>query len=283
MWDIILDTILDSLKMLPFLFGAYLLIEWIEHKASGKIKTVLAASGKSGPLWGAALGLVPQCGFSVAAANLYAGGVITTGTLIAVMVSTSDEAIPVMLAHPDQYKSLLLLLGTKFVLAIIAGFLAGILFQGEKEPILAPHHNGHEHTHEHCDHCDCKGGIWQNALRHTGGTFFFIVVCMLLLNIAIAWIGEDVLAAFLTENRVLQPFVAALVGFIPNCAASVILTELYLSGVLSFGAAIAGLSTGAGVGLLVLLRTNRNWKENGKILAFLYGFGVCAGLLIQLI
>ena len=277
LWDVFLDALLDSLKMLPFLFVAYLILEYIEHKSSTKFAKILGSS-KLGPIGGALLGCLPQCGFSVTAANLYAGRVITVGTLAAVFLSTSDEALPLMLAHPESYPMLFLLLGCKVVIAIAAGFLFDLLtkrFRKEEEPT--------EEIHALCKHCHCDHGIVLSALRHTVSIFVFIFVVLLVLNLGVEWIGEENLSALLLQGSIFQPLVAGLIGFIPNCAASVLLTELYLSGGISFGSAVAGLCTGAGIGLAVLWRVNRSWKENLAIMGGLYVVGVAFGMLLQAI
>ncbi len=281
MWELFLDSfldaLLDSVKMLPFLFIAYLILEYIEHRSSTKLEKFLG-SNKLGAVGGALLGCIPQCGFSVTAANLYAGRVITTGTLVAVFLSTSDEALPLMLAHPEAYPMMFALLGIKIVVAVVAGLAVDILvrrFQkGTSNPV--------ESIHGMCKSCHCEHGILGSALRHTLSIFIFIFVVMLILNLLVSWIGEEQLAAVLLTGSVFQPLVAGLIGFIPNCAASVLLTELYLAGSISFGSAVAGLCTSAGVGIAVLYRVNRGLKENLFITAVLYGAGVITGMIIQL-
>lgn len=278
-WDIILDTLLDSVKMLPFLFGAYLLIEFLEHKASDKLKNALSKSGNHGIVVGAILGTVPQCGFSVAAANLYSGKVITLGTLIAVFISTSDEAIPVLLSSPGNAGVLLKLIIAKIVIALIAGFLVDFVLKArhvqENEPELQDHN-------VLCHHCGCEHGIIRSAIKHTVSIFLFILLVSFVLNGLITWIGQDTISKVLLTDSVFQPFIAALIGLIPNCAASVMLVQLFLAGSLSFGSVVAGLCTGAGIGLAVLFRANRNWKKNLLILLLLYGIGSISGLMIHL-
>ena len=286
MLDIVLDTLLDALKTLPFLFGAYLLMEYLEHRAGHKFEHALA---RFGPAGGALLGLVPQCGFSVAAANLYAGGVITLGTLLAVFLSTSDEAIPVLLAHPDRLTTVLWLLAVKFVVAVVAGLAIDRVVRREKA-------HGHEHLHTHDEepdaaHCDhhglchhtCDGRVLWPAVRHTVQTFAFLLVTMFLFGLAVDAVGEARLSQLLMSGSLLQPVIAGLIGLIPNCAPSVLLTQLYLEGSISFGSAVAGLCTGAGVGLLVLFRSNRGLKNDLKILLLLYCIGTAAGALLQLL
>lgn len=278
-WDIILDTLLDSVKMLPFLFGAYLLIEFLEHKASDKLQNALSKSGNHGIVVGAILGTVPQCGFSVAAANLYSGKVITLGTLIAVFISTSDEAIPVLLSSPGNAGVLLKLIIAKIVIALIAGFLVDFVLKvrhvQENEPELQDHN-------VLCHHCGCEHGIIRSAIKHTVSIFLFILLVSFVLNGLITWIGQDTISKVLLTDSVFQPFIAALIGLIPNCAASVMLVQLFLAGSLSFGSVVAGLCTGAGIGLAVLFRANRNWKKNLLILLLLYGIGSISGLMIHL-
>ena len=276
--DVIQETLLDSIKMLPFLFLAYLVIEYVEHRASGKFKNMLVGFGKLGPAGGAILGCFPQCGFSVAAANFYAGRIITIGTLVAVFVSTSDEALPMLLSTPGSAGTILKLLLVKIVIAVVAGFLIDFIFSRKKDSI-AP-----EHLHDLCHDCGCEhSGILKSALKHTVSIFLFILLVSFLLNLAITYLGEERLGKLLISGSVFQPFVAGLVGLIPNCASSVVLTELYLSGTISFGSVIAGLSTGAGIGLAVLFRVNHNMKQNFAIVGMLYGIGVVSGLILQLI
>lgn len=284
---VILETLVDSLKMLPFLFVSYLIIEWIEHKSSDKLKKILSKSGKYGPAAGAALGLVPQCGFSVTASNLYSGRVITLGTLIAVFLATSDEAIPVLLSHPNSMMELVKVLAVKFVIAFVAGMLIDLVmnkFKDKKESEEAKVEQAHEHMHEVCSHCHCESkGILRPAIKHTLNIFVFIFIVSFVMHIAVHAIGEDNLSKILMQGSIFQPFVAGLIGLIPNCASSVLLTELYLAGNISFGAIIAGLATGAGIGLAVLFKSNHNQKENLKILGLLYALGVFSGILVQII
>lgn len=274
MLDILLDTIIDSVKILPFLFLTYFIIEYIGHRSSLKLVSGLRKYGVAG---GALLGSFPQCGFSVAAANLYTSKVISVGTLIAVFISTSDEAIPVIIANSGNLKTVVSLIATKIVIAVIAGFIADRFFSKMLESKTNDDVSTIHHHHFH----DCHGGILSSALRHTLRIFIFMAVTILLMNLAIHLVGEENLSRLLLTDSIMQPAVAALIGFIPNCASSIILTQLYLSGSLSLGSAVAGLSTGAGVGLIVLFKENKNVKENIKIMLYIYVFSIIAGTLIQ--
>lgn len=273
--DVFLDTGIDALKLLPFLFLAYLAMECLEHWTGGKMQEVVKKSGKAGPAIGGLLGVFPQCGFSAAAANLYAGRIITLGTLIAVFLSTSDEMLPIMISEnvaPSMIGKILLL---KVIFAIVMGFLVDFFFRKNAEMQIG--HLCERH------HCHCERGIWRSALRHTWKIFLYIIVVSLILNFAVALIGEETLEALIQGKPALSLFLAALVGMIPNCASSVVLTQLYLGGVLSAGALMAGLLSGSGVGFLVLLRVNDDRRENLRIFALLYAIGVGAGALTQLL
>lgn len=276
MLHILEHSVIDSLKIVPFLFITYLIIEYIVHRSSGKILNGLKNYGIAG---GALLGSLPQCGFSVAAANLYNNKLITTGTLIAVFISTSDEAIPVLLANSGSFGTVGKLLLTKIILAIGAGIIAdhtfSKFFNNDVSDSKAYFSSGHSH---HCDH-----GLIMPALKHTAKIYVYILITMFIMELAIHSVGEENLSDILMTNTIIQPFITGLAGFIPNCASSIILTQLYISGSLSFGATVAGLSTGAGVGLIVLFRTRKNIKENIKIMLFIYVFSVIAGSLIQLV
>lgn len=275
--DILLDAAIDCVKMLPFLFLAFLLIEALEHYSSDFTKKLMVKVDKAGPVVGAIVGCVPQCGFSVMAANLYSGGIITVGTLIAVFLATSDEAILIIMGNPEHAGKIGVLLLAKVIIAIIAGYLVDIFF---KKEIAVPHHEG-----ELCHDCGChnhSAGIVKPALRHTGKIFLYLFVFTFILNLCIDILGIDKISAMMLGDTVFQPAIAALIGLIPNCAASVSLTQLYLSGAISFSSVIAGLCTGAGIGLVVLFKVNPDKKENIKIIAVLYVIAVIAGLILEL-
>ncbi len=271
--DVVYDTFIDGMRLLPFLFLTYLAMECLEHWTGGKMQAVVRKSGKAGPAIGGVLGVFPQCGFSAAAANLYAGRIVTVGTLIAVFLSTSDEMLPIMISENVGISMIGKLLLIKVLFAIAAGFLVDALFRGKEEPQI-------EHLCER-QHCHCERGIWRSAFSHTWRIFLYIIAVSLVLNFAIALIGEETLSTVVMNKPALSLFVSALVGMIPNCASSVILTQLYLGGVLSAGALMAGLLSGSGVGFLVLLRVNEDKKESLRIFGLLYVLGVVGGALIQ--
>lgn len=275
MLDIIIDTLIDGLKILPFLWTAFLIIELIEHKFYKQSEKMVAKSGKFGPLLGGILGCVPQCGFSVMATNLYATRIITMGTLISVYLSTSDEMLPILIAHGSKNGEIFLLLSIKVVIGVISGFIIDLFFNKSREL----------HIHELCsdEHCHCEEGLFVSSFRHMCHTLVFIMGVSLFLNIIMEYGGIDILNNIFKSNSFISPIVASLVGLIPNCAASVIITELYLKGVLSFAGAVAGLLTGSGVAFLVLFRTNKDKKENIKILVLMYFIGVISGLVLELV
>ena len=280
MLEVIEEAVIDSIKILPFLFITYLIMEYIEHKTSEKSKNIIKKSGKFGPFIGSLLGIFPQCGFSVSATNLYAGRVITLGTLIAVYLSTSDEMLPIFISEAVPVTTILKILGIKLIIGMIAGFIIDIVIRIKNK-------NKQEENKiiDLCEkeHCHCEHGIIKSALKHTLNIFIFILLVTLIINIAIHFIGEEAIAGVLSGIPILGPVIAGVIGLIPNCAASVILTQLYLENVIGVATMISGLLVSAGVGLLVLFRTNKGLKENLKITALLYGIGVASGIIIELI
>lgn len=272
--DAIADSFIDSVKLLPFLFLTYLAMEYLEHKAGQKMQEAIRRAGRGGPVIGSILGAFPQCGFSTVASNLYAGRIITAGTLIAIFLSTSDEMLPIMISENIELTVILEILGVKVAVGILAGFFFDFILRGKKKELQI------EHLCEQ-HHCHYEEGIWKSALHHTLEIFLYIMVISLALNLLLAWIGEDVLADLVLNRPVVGEMAAALVGMIPNCAASVIITQLYLNGVLSAGAMTAGLLSGSGVGLLVLFRVNDDYRENFRILGLLYVTGVLGGMLVN--
>lgn len=279
MLEIIEETLIDSIKLLPFLFITYLIMEYIEHKTGQKAKNAIKKSGKLGPAIGSILGIFPQCGFSVSATNLYAGRVITLGTLISVYLSTSDEMLPVFISEAVPIGTILKILSVKLVIGMIAGFVIDLVLRiknkdkQEEQKII-----------DLCEkeHCHCEHGIIKSALKHTLHIFIFILLITLIINIIIYFIGEETIASFLQASPILGSVIAGMIGLIPNCAASVILTQLYLENVITAATMISGLLVGAGVGLAVLFKMNKGIKENLKIVGLLYGIGVLSGIAIQL-
>lgn len=278
MLEILLDAIIDSVKLLPFLFITYLIMEYIEHKTKDKTKEAVKKSGKYGPLIGSILGIFPQCGFSVSATNLYAARVITLGTLIAVYLSTSDEMLPIFLSEAVPFTTILSILGIKLVVGMIAGFAIDFVMRKN-------HKQEEEKIIDLCEkeHCHCEHGIVKSALKHTLSIFIFILLVTIIINLLMFMIGEDNIKNFLQDKPILAPIIAGFVGLIPNCASSVILTQMYLENMISVATMISGLLVGAGVGLAVLFKMNKGIKQNIKIVALLYAIGVIAGIIIELI
>ena len=277
MWDVILETLIDSVKLTPFLFITYLIMEWIEHKTKEKTKETIQKSGKWGPLIGSILGIFPQCGFSVSATNLYAARVITLGTLMAVYLSTSDEMLPIFLSEAVPMGTILKILGIKLLIGMVAGFIIDFVLRIKDK-------NKEEHKIvDLCEkeHCHCEDGIVKSALTHTLHITIFIVLVTFIVNIVIYFIGEDAIGGFLMNQPILGPIVAGLLGLIPNCASSVILTQMYLENVISSATMSAGLLVGAGVGIAVLFKTNKGIKENLKIVTLLYAIGVISGIILE--
>jgi len=281
-------AISDSLKLLPFLFLTYLLMEYIENKTSDQTKQILRKSGKWGPVLGGVLGAFPQCGFSAAASSLYAGRVITMGTLIAVYLSTSDEMLPIFISEAVPMPVIIKILLVKIIVGILAGFLVDYTVN-KRAFWLSMKRKGDMRKNnpfqikDICEqeHCGCSQGIWKSTTTHTLQVFLFILIVTILLNLGIEFIGEDGLKQFVMNKPIIGQLLAAIIGLIPNCASSVVLTQLYLEGAMHLGGLMSGLLTGAGVGVLVLFRTNKNHKENLKIVATLYVLGVAFGIVIQ--
>ena len=270
--DILTDAALDTLRLIPFLFLTYLAMEAIEHKAEGKTEEWIERAGSSGPFIGALLGAFPQCGFSAAASTLYAGRVISLGTLFAVYLATSDEMLPILIAEQEPML-IVKILGAKVIIGMVMGFIVDAVMR------LVKRNEKQVHIHELCEqeHCDCEDGIFKSAVKHTLHVVLFIFLISLVLGGIIEAVGEDVLGELLAAQPMLSVFASCLVGLIPNCAASVVITELFLEGTISTGAMMGGLLTGAGIGLLVLFRANRPMKQNLLIVAMLWAIGVAWG------
>ena len=277
MLEIIEETLIDGIKLLPFLFITYIIMEYIEHKTSNKTKDIIKKSGKFGPFIGSVLGAVPQCGFSVVATNFYAARVITLGTLISVYLSTSDEMIPIFISEGASIITLLKILGIKILIGMIAGFVIDFVLRLRKKD------SEEERIIDLCEkeHCHCEKGILKSALKHTINIFVFILIITFVINIIIHLVGEETIGNFVQSNVILGPVLGGIIGLIPNCASSVILTQLYLQNVIPVSTMISGLLVGAGVGLIVLFKMNKGIKQNLKITALLYAIGVLSGVIIQ--
>lgn len=280
MEDCLMDALLDTIKLLPYLLITFILLEFLEHKISNKNKKVLTKNKKYGPVLGGLLGAAPQCGFSTMAANLFSSRVITMGTVIAVFLSTSDEMLPIMLSEKVDLLLILKIIGFKVLIGIIVGVIVDIIFKNV-ESKNSKDSISHMCEDEHC-HCD-KEGIFISGIKHTIKIAIFILIANALINLVIYKVGEDSLKQILENGNILTYFLASLIGLIPNCSSSVIMTELYLSNLLSIGNLMAGLLTGSGLGILLLFRTNKNLKENIKILSIIYFVGVVIGFIIDLV
>lgn len=322
MWETLLDALIDTLKLAPIIVATYILIELVERKFATRVTKSRALFSHAAPALGAAVGIVPQCGFSVVSANLYSARKISLGTLLAVFIATSDEAVPVLLADYANAYKLLPLLAVKFVLALVVGYAVHFLcphgfkfgktaapatetpaVSADKPSGTAETHDREqtEHDHDEHEHTDRDGNavhgchghnvtgkssvkeLILHPLLHSLTVLGFILAVNVVLGLIIYFVGEDRLTEFLGKTEILQPFVATLIGLIPNCAASVVITKLYAMGGLTLGAAVAGLSAGAGIGYAVLFKENENLKENLLIVAFMYVVCVGAGLLTDLI
>jgi len=277
MIDIIQDALLDTAKLIPYLFITFIIIELIEHKLDNE--KILKKSNKFGPIIGGILGALPQCGISTMASNLYANRVITIGTLIAIFLSTSDEMLPMMISRSANIKTILGIVFTKVIIGIVLGLIIDRIYKRKDEKVEKIIHN-------HCDeeHCHCEEeGIFLSSFTHTIKIVLFILIINLVLNGIIYLIGEETLKNILINKNILVYFLSSLIGLIPNCASSIVITELYLQNMITIGTLFSGLLTGSGLGLLILFKTNKNLKENVSILTTIYLIGVVVGFIIDII
>lgn len=275
MTDIILDTLIDTLKLIPFLFITFLIIEVIEHKLNNK--NIISKSKKYGPLIGSLLGAIPQCGFSVMATNLYITRIITLGTLISIYLSTSDEMLPILISENINITTIIVIILIKVIFAIIYGIIIDLILSKKQR-------KQEKENYSICDeeHCHCEKGIFISALKHTLNITIFIMIITFIINIIFSFVGEDILSKILLKNSIFSPFITSLIGLIPNCASSVMLTELYINNAINVSSLISGLLTGSGAALLILFKSNKNIKENIKILFILYILGVLSGIILEI-
>lgn len=279
MWiEALLEALTDSARMLPILYVTYLVMEMIEHHSSELMVRLMTGLNKTGPLVGGLFGIIPQCGLSSAVASLYAGKGVTIGTLIAIFLATSDEMLPILLSSKADMSMVGMILGMKLVIGVVAGYLVDLAFAKRNS-------QRKENIHELCEraHCSCKDSIFISALKHTVNIMIWIIVVCFAINVVMESIGEDALQSLIGTRPVMGCFVAGLLGLIPNCSTSVLLTNLYVEEVVSLGVMMSGLCVNAGVGLFVLYRQNRPMKDNLMITGILYGIGVVAGLIICLL
>lgn len=281
MLDACLDALIDTLKLIPFLLITYLFMEFLEHKTSDKVQFAVKRAGKWGPVIGSLLGAVPQCGFSAAASGLYAGRFATLGTLIAIYLSTSDEMLPIMISEHVGTKFILMVLGIKVLIGMVAGLLIDLV---TRKPVHIEAKSPEAFT-DLCEEekCDCEHGIVKSAIKHTLQITVFILVVSLAINIILFVLDAGKVESFVLNSRFVGPIVAPIIGLIPNCAASVALTQMYLEGFMSFGAMMSGLLASAGVGWLILLRVSHNRKDIVRVIGLLYGISVVSGIILNLI
>ena len=270
-------SFLDTITIVPFLLVVFIILEYIEHSMNNKTIKIIEKSGKTGPLWGSILGVFPQCGFSAMATNLFASKIITMGTLVAVYLSTSDEMLPIMISQKSSAMEIFSIIIIKVIIAIIIGFIVDFAFKPESPTV--------NHIETLCDedHCDCEHhSPIISALHHTLKITLIIMAVSFVLTFVIESFGEESLSTMVQSAGIFAPIVAGVVGLIPNCAASVIITQLYIAGTISLGTTMAGLLASSGIGWIILFRLNKNLKENFKLLSIVYSSAVICGILIDL-
>lgn len=273
--EVFLHGLLDTLKLVPFLFLTYLLMEFIEHKAADRTRAFMERAGAFGPAIGGALGAVPQCGFSAAASNLYAGRVITLGTIIAVFLSTSDEMIPIFISGSIPVGTVMLVLLYKAACGMLVGFAVDLVIRmlgGSQKEI---------NIDEICDNdnCHCERGIFYSAVHHTLTISAFVLLITIAINALVYFVGAETIGEIMYDKPFVSHLLAAIFGLVPNCAVSVALTTLCTEGIITAGTMMAGLFSGAGAGLLVLFKVNPRMKDNFIIVAVLLLAGVLFGML----
>lgn len=272
MLDCFIDGLIDTLKVFPFLLISFYIIEILEHKINSNKR--LESSGKYGPVLGSLLGIIPQCGIASIATNLYVTGIITLGTLISVFLSTSDEMIPILLSEKVSIKLILIILGIKLVVGLVSGLLIDLVYPRKI--------NSHYEICEE-EHCHCDDHKFISAFKHTINISLFILVINILLNMVFNYGLNDYLSSLLLKDSIFSPIITSLIGLIPNCASSIVITKLYLASSISFGSMIAGLLTNSGIALVVLFKTNRNLKENINIILLTYFIGTVIGIILNIL
>ncbi len=278
--EVVLHALLDSMKIVAFLFLAYLFMEFIEHKATARVESFIKKAGMLGPLAGGTLGIVPQCGFSTVASNFYTARVISIGSLIAVFLSTSDEMLPIMISGSVSLKFIFAVLGYKLFVAILVGFAVDFILN-----TVCKNQEQKIDIDEICenDNCHCERGILHSAIHHTLTVGGFVLLITFALNLVIFFVGEENLASLLYDKFFVGHLIAALFGLVPNCAVSVALTELCVEGYITVGTMLSGLFSGSGVGLLVLFKVNKRKRENLLIIGILVLSGLVFGMLADAI
>ena len=277
MKDIIIDTLIDNIKLLPFLFLAFIIIELIEHKLSNKNKSIITKSKKFGPIIGAIFGIIPQCGFSVLASNLYISRIITLGTLISIYLTTSDEMLPILISEKVEANTIIKILLLKVFFGMLYGIIIDIILKKQNR-------NNKKENYHICEeeHCHCENGIIIPALKHTVNIFLFLLIITFIINIIFYFVGESFLSKLLLKNSIFSPLLTSLIGLIPNCGTSVLLTELFIKNIISLPELISGLLVNSGTATIVLFKNNNNIKENIKIITILYLLGVLSGIILKL-
>jgi hypothetical protein len=280
----ITEALIDSARALPFLLVIYFAIEFVEYRFGKSLRARISGRNPLSPFVAALLGCIPQCGFSVVGSTLYVRRLVTVGTLLAIFLSTSDEAVPVILAQPGHAHMIAPLFATKIIIAVVFGYAADALISRRRTAgAPQPAHEAAGCCGHHVGRKVRKRELILHPLRHTATVFVFLFLASAGINAAIEHVGEANLHSVLLGRSLWQPVIAALVGLIPNCAASVAITQLYIKGGIGFGSTIAGLSASAGLGLLVLIKENRPFKDTLRIIALLLAVSIGTGILIQLV
>lgn len=278
MKEILFETLLDTIKILPFLLATFFIMEFIEHKFDSKSKDKIKKSGNFGPFFGSLLGAVPQCGFSVMGTNLYATRLITIGTLVSIYLSTSDEMLPILISEGASLWIIIKIVLIKILIGMVSGFIIDFIFRKKSK-------TKDQDIKKFCleEHCDCDHGILKSSIKHTFNIILFIFLINILISFSLYFFGEENMSKLFLKDNIFSPLVSSLIGLIPNCTASVAITQLYLQDVISFASCVSGLLTTSGVALAVLFKVNKSIKENLKIILIIYFIGALTGIIIELL